>query len=72
VKAITEALCGVKVSATQVSRATAQLDEVLQEWCERPLGEDQQRNPQTHERGWCFSKRGLLPQIGLRFAHGDQ
>jgi putative transposase len=39
VKAITEQLCGVEVSATQVSRATAQLDEVLQEWRERPLGE---------------------------------
>jgi len=39
VKAITEQLCGVEVTATQVSRATAQLDEVLQEWRERPLGE---------------------------------
>jgi putative transposase len=39
VKAITEQLCGVEVSATQVSRATAQLDEILQEWRERPLGE---------------------------------
>jgi transposase-like protein len=39
VKAITEQLCGVEVSATQVSRAAAQLDEVLQEWRERPLGE---------------------------------
>jgi len=39
VKAITEELCGVEISATQVSRATAQLDEVLQEWRERPLGE---------------------------------
>ena len=38
-KAITEQLCGVEVSATQVSRATAQLDEILQEWRERPLGE---------------------------------
>jgi len=38
VKAITEQLCGVKVSAMQVSRATKQLDEVLQEWRERPLG----------------------------------
>ncbi|MRS05503.1 IS256 family transposase, partial [bacterium] len=38
VKAITEQLCGVEVSATQVSRAAAQLDEVLQEWRERPLG----------------------------------
>ena len=39
VKNITEQLCGVEISATQVSRATAQLDEVLQEWRERPLGE---------------------------------
>jgi len=39
VKAITEQLCGVEVSAEQVSRATAKLDEVLQEWRERPLGE---------------------------------
>jgi transposase-like protein len=39
VKEITEALCGVEISATQVSRATAQLDGVLQEWRERPLGE---------------------------------
>ena len=39
VKAITEELCGVEISAMQVSRATAQLDAVLQEWRERPLGE---------------------------------
>jgi len=39
VKAITEQLCGVEVSAAQVSRATAQLDEILQEWRERPLSE---------------------------------
>jgi putative transposase len=38
VKAITEQLCGCEVSATQVSRATAQLDSVLQEWRERSLG----------------------------------
>jgi len=41
VKAITEQLCGVEVSSEQVSRAVAQLDEVLQEWRERPLGEIQ-------------------------------
>lgn len=39
VKAITEELCGIEVSAMQVSRATAQLDAVLQEWRERPLRE---------------------------------
>jgi putative transposase len=39
VKAITEELCGIEVSSMQVSRATAQLDEVLQEWRERPPSE---------------------------------
>jgi transposase-like protein len=39
VKAITEELCGMEISAMQVSRATAQLDAVLQEWRERALGE---------------------------------
>ena len=39
VKAITEELCGVEISAMQVSRAATQLDDVLQEWRERPLGE---------------------------------
>jgi putative transposase len=39
VKAITEELCGVDVSSMQVSRAAAQLDDALQEWRERPLGE---------------------------------
>lgn len=39
VKAITETLCGVEISAAQVSRASAQLDATLQEWRERPLGE---------------------------------
>jgi putative transposase len=39
VKEITEQLCGFEISAAQVSRATEQLDQVLQEWRERPLGE---------------------------------
>jgi putative transposase len=39
VKAITEELCGIEISAMQVSRAAAQLDGVLQEWRERLLGE---------------------------------
>ncbi len=39
VKAITEELCGVEVSAMQVSRAAAKLDDMLQAWRERPLGE---------------------------------
>jgi putative transposase len=39
VSAITERLCGTNVSAAQVSRAAEQLDEVLEIWRNRPLGE---------------------------------
>ena len=39
VAAITEQLCGTSVSSTQVSRAAAQMDEVLEAWRNRPLGE---------------------------------
>jgi putative transposase len=39
VSAIIEQLCGSQVSSTQVSRATQLLDETLQEWRARPLGE---------------------------------
>jgi len=39
VKAITEQLCGTAISSSHVSRATAQLDEVLEAWRQRPLGE---------------------------------
>jgi putative transposase len=38
VAAITEHLCGTAVSSTQVSRAAAQLDAVLEGWRTRPLG----------------------------------
>ncbi len=37
--AITEKLCGFEVSSAQVSQATASLDEQLQAWRERPLGQ---------------------------------
>jgi transposase-like protein len=39
VAAITEQLCGIGVSAMQVSRAAQQLDEVLEAWRNRPIGE---------------------------------
>ena len=39
VSAITERLCGTNVSAAQVSRAAKQLDEVLETWRNRLLGE---------------------------------
>lgn len=38
VKAITEQLCGVEISASQVSRAAAELDAELEQWRQRPLG----------------------------------
>jgi transposase-like protein len=38
VKAITEQLCGTEISSSQVSRATALLDEVLAAWRTRSLG----------------------------------
>jgi putative transposase len=37
VKAITEQLCGFEVTNSQVSRATAELDEHFKQWRERPL-----------------------------------
>ena len=37
VAAITERLCGSEISSTQISRAAALLDEVLEAWRHRPL-----------------------------------
>jgi len=39
VKAITEQMCGVPVSTTQVSQAAKLLDDELEKWRNRPLGE---------------------------------
>jgi transposase-like protein len=39
VKAITEQLCGISVSSTQVSNAASLLDDELEKWRERPLSE---------------------------------
>lgn len=36
---VVEELCGTEVSSTQVSRAAAELDEALEQWRSRPLGE---------------------------------
>jgi putative transposase len=36
---VLEQLCGLNISSTQVSRCAALLDEELQQWRERPLGE---------------------------------
>src|SRR3954469_14217139 len=39
VAAITEKLCGLEVTSSQVSRAAAALDEELEKWRSRPIGE---------------------------------
>lgn len=39
VSKITEKLCGTQISSTQVSRLTARLDEELELWRNRPIGE---------------------------------
>ena len=39
VTAIVEKLCGLEVTSTQVSRAAAELDEELEAWRNRPIGE---------------------------------
>jgi len=39
VTAIVEELCGTSVSSSQVSRATAKLDETLEAWRNQPIGE---------------------------------
>jgi putative transposase len=38
VMAITQELCGFEVSSSSVSKATAELDQLLSDWRERPLG----------------------------------
>ena len=37
--AITEKLCGLEVTSAQVSKATEALDEELEKWRARPIGE---------------------------------
>jgi transposase-like protein len=39
VAAITQQLCGFEVTSSQVSRATAELDEHFKQWRERPVGQ---------------------------------
>lgn len=38
VTAVLEEMCGLEISSTQVSRAAAELDTILKQWRERPLG----------------------------------
>ena len=38
VTAVLEKMCGLQITSSQVSRATAELDVILKQWRERPLG----------------------------------
>lgn len=38
VTAVLEKMCGLEISSAQVSRATAELDAIFQQWRQRPLG----------------------------------
>ncbi len=75
VKAITEELCGVEISAMQVSRAAQQLDDVLHEWRERPLGEirylfTDARYEKVREAGQVRDVAVLVAQASLQREKG--
>lgn len=66
---ITEQLCGMEVSSSQVSRATAMLDEELEAWRNRPLGKvpylilDARYEKVRH--GGCVRDCAVLIAIGV-------
>ncbi len=69
VKALTEPLCGFEVSSSQVSRATAALDEHFKQGRERPLGEMaylqvDARYEQVREGGLVIDE-AVLQAIGI-------
>lgn len=69
VAAITEQLCGFEVSSSQVSRATAELDEYFKQWRERSLGEMpyvqvDARYEKVREGGLVI-EQALLQAIGI-------
>jgi putative transposase len=69
VSQITEELCGCEVSSSDVSRATAQLDEELAKWRNRPLGCVKYlvldaRYEKVREAG-CVRDCALLTAIGV-------
>jgi putative transposase len=70
VAAITEELCGFEVSSSQVSRATALLDEELQQWRTRELGDVPfillDARYEKVRYGGCVVDCSLLIAIGIK------
>jgi transposase-like protein len=68
VAAITEQMCGFEVSCSQVSAATAQLDEQFNAWRERPLG--QMRYLYLDARYEKVRQDGVVKDIAVLIATG--
>jgi putative transposase len=70
VRAITEALCGLEVSKSQVSALTSKLDAELAEWRERPLTEEYpyliiDARYEKVRRGGEVVSQGVLVAVGV-------
>jgi putative transposase len=70
VAAITEQLCGTTISGTQVSRAAKMLEEDLEAWRNRPLGETpylflDARYEMVRQSG-CVRDAGILIASGVK------
>ncbi len=70
VSAITEALCGLEVSKSQVSALTAKLDSEIAEWRTRPLTEEYpylifDARYEKVRRGGSVVSQGVLVAIGI-------
>jgi transposase-like protein len=73
VSAITEALCGLEVSKSQVSALTAKLDAEIAEWRMRPLTEEYpylifDARYEKVRRGGAVVSQGVLVAIGISAA----
>jgi transposase-like protein len=66
---ITEELCGCEISSSDVSRATASLDEQLQKWRNRPLGQVKylvlDARYEKIRQGGCVVDCAVLTAIGV-------
>jgi putative transposase len=74
VKSITERLCGFEVTSSQVSRATAELDEHFKQWRERPLSEMpyvqvDARSEHVREGGWVIDEALLQAKGKIMSTH---
>jgi len=73
VRAITEALCGLEVSKSQVSALTSKLDAEIAEWRERPLTEEYpclivDARYEKVRRGGAVVSQGVLVAVGISAA----